>query len=287
MDKTLAQSECTKLDPKASLMVITSSDEQEFVNKMLTNYSQYTDKVWTGMNNVKTADVYNNWVDGIPYEYTTQITMTRNYNNNYQDTIKMPFCVQMSVNAHFMGKWYSEPCGRRAYAVCQRRQEWTLTILSTALENVTMLVNNQQARINELERNVSQTQLNKAIDKPNDVQNDASYSGNLRSIPIGFVYIQLPNQSEPIHLWPQSKWTDITNEYNDVIKNNKHDKKIIEINKLIEKWADLNENSTTGPDLWKQMDWVELTKDVPTPQTNHTVKQQSIKKGNIIWKRID
>ncbi|CAG2119288.1 unnamed protein product, partial [Medioppia subpectinata] len=89
MDKTLAQSECTKLDPKASLMIITSSDEQEFVNKMLTNYSQYTDKVWTGMTNVKTADVYNNWVDGIPYEYTTQITMTRNYNNNYQDTIKM------------------------------------------------------------------------------------------------------------------------------------------------------------------------------------------------------
>ena len=33
------------------------------------------------------------------------------------------------------------------------------------------------------------------------------------AIPIGFIYTQLPNQSSPVDIWPNTNWTDITEEY--------------------------------------------------------------------------
>ncbi|CAG2167411.1 unnamed protein product [Oppiella nova] len=32
-------------------------------------------------------------------------------------------------------------------------------------------------------------------------------------VPLGFIYVQLPHQTDPAHLWPMVKWTDITSEY--------------------------------------------------------------------------
>ncbi len=32
-------------------------------------------------------------------------------------------------------------------------------------------------------------------------------------MPFGFIYVQLPNQPEPLELWPTVRWSDITAEY--------------------------------------------------------------------------
>lgn len=32
-------------------------------------------------------------------------------------------------------------------------------------------------------------------------------------VPIGYIYVQLPNQSEPQHLWESMTWTDISSQY--------------------------------------------------------------------------
>ena len=32
-------------------------------------------------------------------------------------------------------------------------------------------------------------------------------------IPIGFIYTQYPNQSSPLDIWPNTNWTDITDQY--------------------------------------------------------------------------
>ncbi|CAG2175052.1 unnamed protein product [Oppiella nova] len=225
--KTQALQECLTLDPKASLITISSKEEQEFITNFIANYSSITDKVWTGMNN-SNVHSYSNWVDDTPYEYSTRIY------DSYQGNrmVSIGFCVQMSVNVNFMGKWYSEPCGRRALVVCQKRQEWTMNIVSTALENLTQIVNAQQNIINLLLRerntNVNSMAANRLNDKstgkqnnPNNTvnteQNDYFYQGDLGAttfaIPIGFIYTQLPNQSEPRHLWPLTTWADVTKEY--------------------------------------------------------------------------
>src|SRR5699024_7634225 len=36
------------------------------------------------------------------------------------------------------------------------------------------------------------------------------------TVPLGFVYVQLPNQAEPEALWPKYKWTEISDDYGDV-----------------------------------------------------------------------
>ncbi|CAG2179874.1 unnamed protein product, partial [Oppiella nova] len=224
--KTQAFQECLTLDPKAKLITIDSKEEQEFITKFIANYSSITDKVWTGMNSTNVQS-YNNWVDGTPYEYSTQVY--DNYRGNHR-MISIGFCVQMSVNVNFMGKWYSEPCGRRALVVCQKRQEWTMGIVSTALENLTQIVNTQQNIINVLLRerntNVKSMTANKLNDKSTGTQNnntgdteqnDYFYQADLGTttfaVPIGFIYTQLPNQSEPRLLWPLTTWVDVTKEY--------------------------------------------------------------------------
>ncbi|CAG2174544.1 unnamed protein product [Oppiella nova] len=144
---------------------------------------------------------YSNWVEGSPQEEW--------YSRS---------CVQISISSYNYGKWFDEPCSRRALVVCERRQEWTIHTLSTALENVTNLLSRQQevnARqwevIEELRQNMTYI-ISQSIDTNiSKVANDRDLQST--GIPIGFIYIQLPNQSEPINLWPQTNWSDVTQLY--------------------------------------------------------------------------
>jgi hypothetical protein len=65
------------------------------------------------------------------------------------------------------------------------------TVLTQELENVRKDVSKQQDEINNLKKNLS---------SPGD-------------IPIGFLYTQLPNQTSPVELWPNMKWTEVTQQY--------------------------------------------------------------------------
>ncbi|CAG2103508.1 unnamed protein product [Medioppia subpectinata] len=173
-----AVSECSELHPKASLITIESEPEQEFVNTILATYSHETDKVWTGMTNAINGANFQNWHDDEPVSWG----MHALFNNRFQEVVA-DYCVQISTNNNFLGKWYSEPCVRRAYALCARPQEWTIEILSDAMENMTKLVNSQQLIINE--NNVTLLKLNELnsllINKLESdyMQRDAPSSGNL------------------------------------------------------------------------------------------------------------
>ena len=49
-----------------------------------------------------------------------------------------------------------------------------------------------------------QAQLNSLVNKS---------ASDSTSLPLGFIYTQLPKQSTPQELWPKLKWTDVTSDY--------------------------------------------------------------------------
>ncbi|XP_054156737.1 uncharacterized protein LOC128955123 [Oppia nitens] len=211
-----ALNRCQRLDSRSRLVYIDDDRQQQFAVKLLANYSQIADRVWLGNQVTAATTPYSNWADGSP-DYIPVVVTESGYNNGYNSygrtsrsssssgnsgsSGSSARCVQMSVTRNHIGKWYDEPCKRRALIVCERSQEWTINILSTALENITRLVNKHEQ------------QLAVAAAADNNSQPSPQLSVQLSSIPIGFVYIQLANQSEPHQLWPLTNWQQISDQY--------------------------------------------------------------------------
>ena len=86
-----------------------------------------------------------------------------------------------------LGKWIDESCKKTALIVCERKPEINLN-------NIINLIKSQQKDIDSL-------------------QNELAQKSSMNSVPIGFLYTQLPNQSSPQQLWPNNKWTEITSNY--------------------------------------------------------------------------
>ena len=88
-------------------------------------------------------------------------------------------CARMSLQKNDIGKWIDESCLKSALVVCQKKVVNNIDILTNA---IVKLENEQQHQMNML-------------------------------IPIGFVYTQLPDQSQPANIWPSFNWTDVTSSY--------------------------------------------------------------------------
>ena len=160
-----------------------------------------------------------------------------NWAEGSADLIGYHTCVQMSLSKASFGKWTDEPCRRRALIACQRRQQWTVDTLRDILANILTKIDSQdcgpkiesQTKVIEKLQNLvdsQQKQLmaqNKSIDsldkntdkKINKIVTELANDPKNKQdhIPIGLIYTQLPNQSEPQILWPLLKWTDITEQY--------------------------------------------------------------------------
>ncbi|CAG2167315.1 unnamed protein product [Oppiella nova] len=156
----------------ANVITINDQDEQEFMMDILQEFNTTADRAWA---NHPTDSAYANWED---------IPDTKYYRNRNEIPI------HISLSGINYGKWYDERLSRKALIGCEKRQEWTVGLLSAALESVVKVVN----------------QLNEQVKM-----------GHTRVIPEGFVYIQLNNQSEPRDLWPWANWTDVTPDMSELL----------------------------------------------------------------------
>jgi hypothetical protein len=99
----------------------------------------------------------------------------------------------MQSDANLIGKWIDEPCGRKNLVVCQKMQSWPISFLQkTLLDTRKKLEDSLEDARNHI-KNIEQN-----------------------PVPIGFIYVQLPNQPEPNSLWPTVKWTEISKNYDGV-----------------------------------------------------------------------
>ena len=87
-------------------------------------------------------------------------------------------CVQMSLSNSELGKWIDDDCTRKYLIACQKKQS-SKTVMTQQINNLTKVVENL----------------------------------SLEVIPIGFLYTRFPYQSSPDVLWPNMKWTEVTQSY--------------------------------------------------------------------------
>ncbi len=82
-------------------------------------------------------------------------------------------CVQMHAEEEVCGKWSNEPCTKMNRVVCEKNQTWSLQTM--------------------------QGIILKMIKNP--------------VVPLGFIYVQLPQEKAPQEIWPSLIFTDISTQY--------------------------------------------------------------------------
>lgn len=237
-----AQLSCSNFDSGATLPIVQSQEEQDFLANYLFNISRKVDNFWIGAMFVNSSFY---WSDGSQFFYTNWDGRNPRNRTNY--------CVQMQFDDASLGKWLDDPCDKKYAVICEKRQIWSLTqmqksfldtkkALNKALSGAIIQLNSAHAKILRLEHS-----LEVAIEK-NDVSNgkienlkeklnltngkvsitkqkldraeakldDANAKmANLKQnlIPIGFIYTELPNSQSPTSLWPWMSWTDVSSSY--------------------------------------------------------------------------
>jgi len=131
------------------------------------------DNIWIGAK-------YNNnkikWFDNSTVSFTNWAE--KNPKNNSSDN-----CIQMVSEETSVGKWVNEPCNKNNRIVCQKIQTWSLYHLQKTF---------LQAR-KELENSLENVKKN--------------------PVPLGFIYVQLPNEKSPKEIWPWMLWNDVSSAY--------------------------------------------------------------------------
>ena len=199
-----AKSICTsqKADhPK--LVMIHSKEEQDFIENLLFDEKKVIENVWIGAKfDNETKQFY--WDDenqtNFTYENWEQLKDGSKHN-----------CVEIIPNGKDKGKWTNTPCEKRNVVVCQKNQEWTLEKLK---KEYLRSKKQSQIKIQNLEDSYLQMETTVRQDYSEiKYQIEQNYA-NL--VPIGFIYTQLPNQAEPLSIWPNYKWQDVTKQYSNL-----------------------------------------------------------------------
>lgn len=192
---------CQQQNGGSSLISIRSLEEQEFISNHLFKTHKVVDTVWIEakyiINKFKWSDnsdlTFTNWVEGSP-----------------SNTIEKS-CVQMVPEGSSMGKWVDEPCNKKNLVVCQKLQTWSLSRLQNALldarKELQDSLEDVKKQLKDSEENTKQmkSSLEDAKNHINSLQQN--------TVPIGFIYIQLPDQPEPSALWSIMEWKDVSSEY--------------------------------------------------------------------------
>src|SRR5262249_5275584 len=91
-------------------------------------------------------------------------------------------CAMGNYIENNLGEWIHAMCDGIALAICQKKQIVSLGVSEKVILHLESKIKQGQMEINKL-------------------------------IPIGFIYAELPLQSEPSVLWPTMKWTEVTKIY--------------------------------------------------------------------------
>ena len=197
MDKIGSQEEakgnCSELDESSTLITIESLNEQNFIQKSVQKHNTLSDRVWIGL---EWSDNTFKWMDGSEYYYNN----VGEYSNYFRtNRLQINRCFQMSINGTNLGKWHDDFCGENYLMACQKKQA-SINNFQIDLFNQNKIIESQQTRLDR-----DMFLQNQVIDKQQDQINSL--------IPLGFIYTQLPDQSSPHVLWPNMKWTEVTQSY--------------------------------------------------------------------------
>lgn len=164
----------------AHIVSIHYAEEQVFLQNYIFTKKKSVDNVWIGAkylgNNV------HQWEDR---------TVLHGYSNwatgNPKDL--SDHCVEMTADEGLVGKWVDERCAKKNLVVCQRMP---LPSISKLAETIIALKHSLEETKQELAQ----------------LKND--------SIPVGFIYVQLPYNKPPTELWPRLTWTDVSSDFSGV-----------------------------------------------------------------------
>lgn len=166
---------CRSADPAASLLNIQTAAEQTYLEKYIFGELRLFNSVWLGKRSFFNA--------GGNYTLLneTNILYSNWAKGNPSDQATRE-CTQMLADHHaeVTGSWVSVRCEQKGAVVCQRLQSWSLpkyqdNLLKTMME------------MDELKK--------------------------VGSVPVGFVYVQLPKEASPAKIWPRFAWKDISAVY--------------------------------------------------------------------------
>ena len=204
-----AKGKCSQLDNSSTLITIGSQSEQQFVTKLLSNYSSDSVWVWIGLEYVNNGF---KWMDG----------SDKGYENWDENAIKdgNDKCVQLSLSPLNLGKWTDDNCNKKYLIACQKKQP-SKNVLEQQINNLTSQVNSltsnninltSQVSIIVSQVNILKSDNNNLTSRINNFKCEVEIL-NQKIIPINFIYTQLPNQSSPQQIWPQFQWKDVTQQY--------------------------------------------------------------------------
>lgn len=197
---------CAGVDKQANLLSIHSEYEMSFLSQHLSKYNEISDNSWIGLKFIGKGF---QWFDKTELDY-------QHWDVDAKRDGKLP-CVQMSLTKASLGKWKDETCDRQNLIVCQKKQS-TISVVSGDLKNLTKVVDEQQAKITaqraiiDSHQNVLKQQETNFNNKLNQHQARIDQLSKV-TIPIGFVYTQLPGQSDPHQIWPGTAWAHVSPQY--------------------------------------------------------------------------
>lgn len=167
----------------AHLLIIKTEEQQKVIANLLSTIG-LVDNIWLGAHVIK-GNVL--WVDNEAVKYA-----------NWADKgprRKTGFCVEMLSDDEAQGQWIDVPCARKNLVVCQSIKSENRNAYHYNHYNVPYM-----------------EELKKVKETLEKVENRLK-SLEENPIPMGFLYTQLPGQTEPSCLWPQLQFEDVTAEY--------------------------------------------------------------------------
>ncbi len=187
----------------SSLVSIHYAEEQNFLTNFIFNKKKIVDNVWIG----------GKFVGNKLFQWEDQTPLTGSYSNwavgspkNHSD-----YCVQMNGDPDSVGKWVDEPCAKKNLAVCQRLPLPSIRLLAEALIALKHNLQQTTSELADTKKELIQNTKNLA-----ETKKELLEKLNKESIPIGFIYVQLPKDKAPTELWPSMTWHDISADYEGV-----------------------------------------------------------------------
>ncbi|CAG2104018.1 unnamed protein product [Medioppia subpectinata] len=224
--------ECNALND-SSLPTINTKAEQDFLINMMIKYKM-VESVWL---DASIKDKHIVWSDRSSGEYENWMSGRPVNNDN---------CVEMLADEVNRGKWEDQPCTKLNGYICKRVVMWsdqeTARLIRDERRSLDAEIRSGYKCVGvEMipdQGNIGKWQdiacakknsyLCKRVVIGSDQRTERLIRDNRRllnealqeisqlkqnQVPIGFTYVQLPNQDHPTKLWPTYKWSDVTATY--------------------------------------------------------------------------
>lgn len=187
---------------EANLITIGLQENQDFILEFLQSQN-VVDNVWLGL---KFVNDHYEWTDSTELHYTNWADGSPKNSSE--------FCVQIQTDDKEFGKWSDVQCIKKNLVMCEKIQLWSQTHLQKQVIELQFSVSESKqteeklnGRIKELE--ASNSDLNTRLTNLEGTVTGISQN----PFPVGFIYVQLPNEQSPADIWSWMVWEDITANY--------------------------------------------------------------------------